>query len=111
MAKEISIAMYTDLNTMDTKIVIYGDSDTDIKYSVIFNGSNGRYKNINLIVLLNTLLHKAGIDMKTTKKHFEIFKEECLKWQRELGLMNYTIYIKHKNYLINHERYMFRTTI
>lgn len=27
--------------------------------------------------------------MKLTQKHFKVFKDECLKWQKKLGLTNY----------------------
>lgn len=34
--------------------------------------------------------------MKTSKKDFEYFKERCLFWQKELGLMNWEITFEHK---------------
>lgn len=33
--------------------------------------------------------------MKTTKKDFELFKSECLNWQKKLGLTNYKFYFYH----------------
>lgn len=33
--------------------------------------------------------------MKTTKKQFEIFKEECEKWVDYFGLKNWQIYYRH----------------
>ena len=39
---------------------------------------------------------------KTTTKDFETFKTYCLKWQRELGLMNWNLYFEWKK---NDEQY------
>ena len=33
--------------------------------------------------------------MKTSKKHFEIFKSECLKWQEKLKLDDWHIFFQH----------------
>mgnify|MGYP001579902499 CR=1 FL=1 len=34
--------------------------------------------------------------MKTTNAQFAMFKQHCLKWQRELSLMDWKIYFQHK---------------
>lgn len=34
--------------------------------------------------------------MKTTKLQFELFKNDCLAWQKKLGLTNWVIYFYHK---------------
>lgn len=33
--------------------------------------------------------------MKTTRKDFEEFKRNCLKWQNKLGITNWSIYFEH----------------
>ena len=35
--------------------------------------------------------------MKTTKKHFEIFKKECEKWIKVFGLYGWKFYYRHEN--------------
>ena len=35
--------------------------------------------------------------MKTTKKHYEYFKERCRYYQKELGLMGWEIHILHRD--------------
>lgn len=37
------------------------------------------------------------IDMKTTKNDFDLFKQECIKWQNKLGLTDYRLYFRHKD--------------
>lgn len=39
---------------------------------------------------------KKELKLKTTKKHFEIFKAECQKWIDFFGLYEYSINFKHK---------------
>lgn len=33
--------------------------------------------------------------MKTTKRDFEFFRVECIKWQENLGLINWAFHFKH----------------
>lgn len=33
--------------------------------------------------------------MKTTKRHFDIFKKECKKWIKEFGLFGWRFYYRH----------------
>jgi hypothetical protein len=35
--------------------------------------------------------------MKTTSKHFEIFKKECEKWIKIFGLLGHRFYYQHEN--------------
>jgi len=35
--------------------------------------------------------------MKTTKKHFELFKKEGRKWLREFGLLDWETFFNHKD--------------
>ena len=35
--------------------------------------------------------------MKTTAKDFKAFQRYCRKWQKELGLMNYSLGFRHNN--------------
>lgn len=35
--------------------------------------------------------------MKTTKKDFDYFKVQCLKWQNKLGIINWAVHFDHKS--------------
>ena len=35
--------------------------------------------------------------MKTTKKHFEIFKKECQKWIKAFGMLGWRFYFDHED--------------
>ena len=35
--------------------------------------------------------------MKTTKKHFDLFEQECRKWIKFFGLLNWKLYFYHES--------------
>lgn len=42
--------------------------------------------------------------MKTTKRHFEIFKRECEKWIKIFGLVDWEVWYEHKK--LKHENWL-----